>query len=74
MSNWSEPKWIREELSRKWESGRILRCLIFEDTVFPLRIPIFNRIVKIGTLGLGKAKVDIGNTLQKERIYEEFKL
>lgn len=40
MSKWSDPKWIREELSRKWDSGRILRCRLIQDDLFPLRIPL----------------------------------
>lgn len=40
MSKWSDPKWIREELSRKWDSGRILRCMLIQDDLFPLRIPL----------------------------------
>jgi hypothetical protein len=40
MSKWSEPKWIREELNRKWDTGRILRYLIVQDDLFPLRIPL----------------------------------
>lgn len=40
MSNWSEPKWVREELSRKWDKGHILRCLIIQDALFPLRMSL----------------------------------
>ncbi|OPX93724.1 MAG: hypothetical protein A4E53_00199 [Pelotomaculum sp. PtaB.Bin104] len=40
MSKWSDPKWIREELSRKWDSGRILRYLLIQDDLFPLRMPL----------------------------------
>lgn len=40
MSRWSDPKWIREELSRKWDSGRILRCVLIQDNLFPLRMPL----------------------------------
>lgn len=40
MSVWSDPKWIREELSRKWVSGSILRYLITQDVVFPLRLTL----------------------------------
>ena len=39
-TKWSEPQWIREELRRKWESGRILRALLIEDDLFPLRLPL----------------------------------
>lgn len=37
---WSDPQWIREELRRKWDSGRILRTLLVEDDLFPLRLPL----------------------------------
>jgi hypothetical protein len=40
MSEWSDPKWIRDELSRKWDSGRILQCLVTEDELFSLRMPL----------------------------------
>lgn len=40
MLVWSEPKWIREELNRKWTSGSILRCLLIQDELFPLTIPL----------------------------------
>lgn len=40
MSKWSDLNWIREELSRKWEAGRILRYLIIRDDLFPLRMPL----------------------------------
>lgn len=39
-TRWSDPQWIREELRRKWESGRILRALLMEDDLFPLRLPL----------------------------------
>jgi hypothetical protein len=39
-TRWSEPQWIREELRRKWDSGRILRSLLIPDDLFPLRIPL----------------------------------
>jgi len=35
---WSDPPWIREQLRRKWDSGRILRSLLMPDDLFPLRI------------------------------------
>lgn len=37
---WSDPSWIREELRRKWDSGRILRTMLIPDDLFPLRIPL----------------------------------
>lgn len=37
---WSDARWIREELRRKWDSGRILRALLIEDNLFPLRVPL----------------------------------
>lgn len=40
MFKWSDPKWIREELSRKWDAGRILRYLIIQDDLFPLRMSL----------------------------------
>lgn len=40
MPRWSDPKWIRDELSRKWESGRILRYMLNDDGLFPLRMPL----------------------------------
>lgn len=39
-TKWSDPQWIREELKRKWDSGRILRALIVADDLFPLRLPL----------------------------------
>jgi len=39
-TRWSDPQWIREELRRKWESGKILRSLIIGDDLFPLRLPL----------------------------------
>lgn len=40
-TRWSDPQWIREELRRKWDSGRILRALLLmEDDLFPLRLPL----------------------------------
>jgi len=40
MCTWSDPQWIREELRRKWDSGRILRALLREDDLFPLRLSL----------------------------------
>jgi len=40
MSNWSNPKWIRDEINKKWDSGRILRAVITDDGLFPLQIPL----------------------------------
>jgi len=40
MFKWSDSKWIREELSRKWDSGHILRFMLIQDDLFPLRIPL----------------------------------
>lgn len=40
MSKWSDPKCIREELSQKWDKGHILRCLLTQNDLFPLRIPL----------------------------------
>ncbi len=40
MPRWSDPKWIRDELSRKWESGRILRYMLNDDGLFPLQMPL----------------------------------
>ena len=40
MPKWSDSKWIREELRRKWDSGRILQSLITQDDLFPLTIPL----------------------------------
>lgn len=37
---WSDPPWIREELMRKWDSGKILRTMLIPDDLFPLRIPL----------------------------------
>jgi len=37
-TKWSDPQWIREELMKKWDSGRILRTLLIQDDLFPLRI------------------------------------
>ncbi len=39
-TRWSDPQWIREELRRKWDSGRILQALLTEDDLFPLRLPL----------------------------------
>lgn len=39
-TRWSDPQWIREELRRKWYSGRILRALLMEDDLFPLRLSL----------------------------------
>lgn len=39
-TRWSDPQWIREELRRKWDSGRILRALLTADDLFPLRLPL----------------------------------
>lgn len=39
-TRWSDSQWIRQELRRKWESGRILRALLMEDDLFPLRLPL----------------------------------
>lgn len=39
-TKWSDSQWIREELRRKWESGRILRALLMEDNLFPLRLSL----------------------------------
>lgn len=39
-SKWSDPLWIRKELQRKWDSGRILRSLLEPDDLFPLRIAL----------------------------------
>ncbi|MCW2276950.1 DUF3322 domain-containing protein [Heliophilum fasciatum] len=40
MSHWSDPKWIKDEVARKWASGRILRYLLKDDGLFPIRIPL----------------------------------
>lgn len=40
MSKWSDPKCIREELSQKWDKGHILRSLLTQNDLFPLRIPL----------------------------------
>ncbi|MEL1135917.1 DUF3322 domain-containing protein [Desulfitobacterium sp. THU1] len=37
---WSNPPWIREQVQRKWDSGRILRSLLMPDDLFPLSIPL----------------------------------
>ncbi|SHH95674.1 Wadjet anti-phage system protein JetD domain-containing protein [Desulfosporosinus lacus] len=37
---WSDSLWIREQLRRKWDSGRILQSLLMPDELFPLRIPL----------------------------------
>ena len=37
---WSDSLWIREQLRRKWDSGRILQSLLMPDDLFPLRIPL----------------------------------
>ena len=39
-TRWSDPQWIREELRRKWDAGRILRALLMADDLFPLRLPL----------------------------------
>ncbi|UWG97976.1 DUF2220 family protein [Dehalobacter sp. DCM] len=39
-TKWSDPKWIREELNKKWESGRILRSIFEQDDLFPLQISL----------------------------------
>lgn len=39
-TKWSDSQWIREELRRKWDSGRILRALLMVDDLFPLRLPL----------------------------------
>ena len=40
MSKWSDPKWIRDELQKKWDSGRILESLLTQDDLFPLTISL----------------------------------
>ena len=40
MSEWSDPKWIREKLQKKWDSGHILRSLLSRDDLFPLTITL----------------------------------
>jgi len=39
-TRWSDLQWIREELRRKWDSGRILRTLLLADDLFPLYLPL----------------------------------
>ncbi len=39
-TRWSDIQWIREELRRKWDSGKILRTLLLEDDLFPLKLPL----------------------------------
>lgn len=36
MSKWSDPKWIREEVKRKWDSGRILGAVLESMPAFIL--------------------------------------
>lgn len=40
MPKWSDLKSICDEVSRKWESGRILASLLVPDDLFPLTIPL----------------------------------
>lgn len=40
MLKWSDPKWIREELNQKWDSGRLLRSILYRDDLFPYKIPL----------------------------------
>ena len=37
---WSDLSYIKSELQKKWDSGRILRNLIGADDLFPLKIPL----------------------------------
>ncbi len=39
-TRWSDPQWIRKELKKRWDSGRILRTLLMADDLFPLRLPL----------------------------------
>ncbi|EGO62682.1 DUF3322 domain-containing protein [Acetonema longum] len=39
-TGWSDPQWIREELRKKWDSGKILQALLIEEDLFPLRLPL----------------------------------
>ncbi|KUO62065.1 MAG: hypothetical protein APF84_07800 [Gracilibacter sp. BRH_c7a] len=39
-TKWSDPQWIREELRKKWDSGRILRTMLDKDDLFPFRMPL----------------------------------
>jgi len=60
MSKWSDSKWIRDELRRKWDSGAILRTLLCSDDLFPL------------TLSLKKPKsVDMSNSFSEVREWAE---
>ena len=60
MSKWSDSKWIRDELRRKWDSGAILRVLLDSDDLFPL------------TLSLKKPKsVDMSNSFPEVREWIE---
>ena len=40
MSRWSDPKWILEELRKKWDSGRILESMMNQDDLFPFVISL----------------------------------
>ena len=40
MTSWSDAKWIKAEALRRWESGRILRALLTQDDLFPLRLTL----------------------------------
>ncbi len=40
MTSWSDAKWIKAEVLRRWESGRILRALLTQEDLFPLRLTL----------------------------------
>ncbi len=37
---WSDKQWIKEQLQRKWDSGQILRELLEQSDLFPLKMPL----------------------------------
>ena len=55
MSGWSDPGWIKEQVLKKWNSGRILRSLLIPDDLFPLTIPL--KKPSAGDIGESFAKV-----------------
>lgn len=40
LSRWSDAQWVRNEVNKKWESGKILRYMLVQDDLFPLRLPL----------------------------------
>ena len=40
MQQWSDSKYIKNKLQKRWDSGQILTSLFLKDDIFPIRISL----------------------------------